>query len=91
MRESHDEDEVDADESQQVAHDHAVDHDDEGPDCLEATAEEEEVGRRGEHHHHGEHVLDLVGAGQAQEREREQDAAGEEEHDARWRCHLELF
>lgn len=40
LGESHDEDEVDGDESEEVAHDHSVNHHDERPDRFEAPAEE---------------------------------------------------
>ena len=40
LRESHDEDEVDGDESDEVSHDHPVNHHDEWSDRLEAPAEE---------------------------------------------------
>ena len=40
LRESHDEDEVDGDESDEIAHDHPVNHHDKRSDCLEAPAEE---------------------------------------------------
>lgn len=77
LGESHDEDEVDGDESDEVAHDHPVNHYDERSDRLEAPAEEQKVRRRCQHHHDRQHVLDLVGAGKSQKRERQQDAARE--------------
>lgn len=85
LRESHNEDEVDGDESEQVAHDHPVNHHDERSDRLEAPAEEQKVRRRRQHHHDRQHVFDLVRAGISQKRKRQQDAAREQEHHAR-RC-----
>jgi hypothetical protein len=63
LRESHDEDEVNGDEAQQVPHYHSVNHDDERPDSFESTAKEKEIRRGCEHHDDRELVLDLVGAG----------------------------
>ena len=50
LREAHDEDDEDGEESCEVLGQHPVDHDDHGPDQLEAPAEEEEVGTGGQHH-----------------------------------------
>lgn len=40
LREAHDEDEINGDESEEIAHDHPVNHHDERTDRLEAPAEE---------------------------------------------------
>lgn len=71
LRKSHDEDEVDGNETQEISHDHPIDHDDEGPNGLEAPAEEQEVGSRREHYNYSQHVLDLVRAHDPEHRERQ--------------------
>lgn len=70
LREAYDENEIDGDESKEIAHDHSVDHHDERADRLETPAEKQEVRRRRKHHHDRKHVLDFIGASQSQKRER---------------------
>lgn len=70
LRESHDEDEVDGDKSEEIAHDHSVDHHDKRPDRLEAPAEEQEIRCRRQHHYDSQYVFDFVDAGESQKRER---------------------
>lgn len=88
LGESHNEDKVDADESEEVAHDHPVNHHDERPDRLEAPAEEQKVRRGRQHHHDRQYVFDLVRADKSQKWERQQDTAREQKHHARWRRRL---
>lgn len=63
MREAHDEDEINTNETQQIAHYHSVDHDDEWPDSFESPAKEQKVRGRREHDDDREDILDFVGAG----------------------------
>lgn len=88
LRESHDEYEVDRDETQEISHDHPVNHDHEGAHGLEPAAEEEEVGSSREHYNHGQHVLDLVRAHDPEHRKRQQYAAREQKHHPGRRGHL---
>lgn len=66
---SHHEDQVNGDETQQIAHDHSVNHHDEWADRFETSAEEQKIRCRGEHDDHGQHIFNFVGADQSQKRE----------------------
>jgi len=65
LGESHDEDEIDGNESEKVAHNHPVNHYDERSDRLEASAEEQKIWCRRQHHYDRQHVFDLIGAGKS--------------------------